>query len=457
MNAVITNLLLAVSSAAAASILSLGNGAVKIDLAISDEHMYYLQGLVLGTPPQSISNIIIDSGSSDLMIVESIYNASASTTFVNTNQSYLMRYGFDDPFSVYQVSDNIESSDFTLTNLTMGYALTSDIQSFSGVLGIGFRAEELFGTNYPNFPYLLQEQGVTESVLYSFDGRDDNSAIIFGGLSTNIIDGPLVKIPFVQAILFSGPVNEWIIPAFTVNEVKLDDVIISNQNTIYQIDSGTNGFLPPTPVLNNLLTLLGTDYFEDDDGNVYYDIKDIEGRQLTFNVQGYEVGFALTDIIGETVEQNGTTYAVLNLASYNIGYDSYDAVLPNFIFKYYYGVFDYDSYQVYFGKYKQGAGAGNVVAVDNGDNLPYSTVDAPDPSNTYSVIYVAESETTIAACSTEESSTEASATSVGSASTDETTSATSDETTATSDADTSNSSVLTTPTTTSSPKRCYKA
>lgn len=385
-----------------ASILSSSGGAVKLDLSISGEHMYYIEDLSLGTPPQPITNIIVDSGSSDLMIVESIYNASVSSSFVDTNQSFFMRYGFDDPFPVFKIYENIESPEFKLFNLTMGYAHFSDIQSFSGVLGIGFTGQELFGTNYSNFPYLLKEQGLTKSVLFSFNGQDGNyPAIIFGGLSTNIIDGPLVKVPFVKAIGLSGQLDYWLIPAFTVNEVKLDDVVISNQNTLYQIDSGSNGFLPPEPVLDNLVSLLGNNYIESDDGYAYYDIKDIEEKELKFNVQGFEIGFALTDIIGETVEKDGNTYVALNLASYNIGYDSFDAVLPNLIFKYYYGIFDYENYQVYFGKYKELAGQGNVIPIVDGDNLPYPTIDVPDQWNTYSVIYDAESETTVVLNDTE--------------------------------------------------------
>lgn len=262
-------------------------------------------------------------------------------------------------------------------------------------MGISFTVQELFGTNYPNFPYLLKEQKLTKSFLLSFNGKDNYPAIIFGGLSTNIIDGPLVKVPFVKAIGLSGQLDYWLIPIFTVNEIKLDDLVISNQNTLYQIDSGSNGFLPPTPVLKNLLTLLGNDYIETDDGYAYHNIKDIEGKKLKFNVQGYEIGFALTDIIGDTVVQNGTTYAALSLASYDIGYDSYNGILPNLIFKYHYGIFDYENYQVYFGKYRDLSVQGNVIPVVDGDDLPYKTVDVPDLSNTYSVIYVAESETTV--------------------------------------------------------------
>ena len=55
-------------------------------------------------------------------------------------------------------------------------------------------------------------------------------------------------------------------PTFTVNQIKLGDTIVSNQKTLYQIDSGTNGFVPPTPVLNNILKILGDDYIQDDNG-----------------------------------------------------------------------------------------------------------------------------------------------------------------------------------------------
>ena len=124
MNCICVGLIL-ISSAIAGSVLSRIGGSMKLDLFISDEHMYYIENLSLGSPPQAIANIIIDSGSSDLMIVQSIYNASESSSFVNTNESFLMRYGFDDPFPVYKIYETIENLDFVLPNLTMGYAQTS--------------------------------------------------------------------------------------------------------------------------------------------------------------------------------------------------------------------------------------------------------------------------------------------------------------------------------------------
>ena len=194
-------------------------------------------------------------------------------------------------------------------------------------------------------------------------------------------------------------------PTFTVNQIKLGDTIVSNQKTLYQIDSGTNGFVPPTPVLNNILKILGDDYIQDDNGNIYFDIKYIEGLNITFSVQGYDIGFQLVDIVGDTIERNGTTFVALNVASCDIGYNAYEGLLPNLIFKYHYAIFDYDNAQIYFGKYKNSNGEANVVAVENGYQLPVPTVDVPDVEDTYSVIYIAENETTVTVAPTEVQST----------------------------------------------------
>ena len=86
-------------------------GAVKLDLTISDEHMYYIENLALGTPPQFISNVIVDSGSSDLMIVDSIYNFSASSSLYNSNQTAIMKYGYGGQFPVYFINETIRSND----------------------------------------------------------------------------------------------------------------------------------------------------------------------------------------------------------------------------------------------------------------------------------------------------------------------------------------------------------
>lgn len=380
-------------------------GAVKLDLTISDEHMYYIENLALGTPPQFISNVIVDSGSSDLMIVDSIYNFSASSSLYNSNQTAIMKYGYGGQFPVYFINETIRSNDWKLSNLSVGLANISDMDSFSGILGIGFTRQELFKTNYLNFPYLLKDQGYTKSVLFSFNGQDQNPSIIFGGISTNIIDGPLVRAPFIKVISFINQLDYWLMPTFTVNQIKLGDTIVSNQKTLYQIDSGTNGFVPPTPVLNNILKILGDDYIQDDNGNIYFDIKYIEGLNITFSVQGYDIGFQLVDIVGDTIERNSTTFVALNVASCDIGYNAYEGLLPNLIFKYHYAIFDYDNAQIYFGKYKNSNGEANVVAVENGYQLPVPTVDVPDVEDTYSVIYIAESETTVTVAPTEVQST----------------------------------------------------
>lgn len=251
----------------------------------------------------------------------------------------------------------------------------------------------------------MKDQGYTKSVLFSFNGQDQNPSIIFGGIITNIIDGPLVRAPFIKVISFINQLDYWLMPTFTVNQIKLGDTIVSNQKTLYQIDSGTNGFVPPTPVLNNILKILGDDYIQDDNGNIYFDIKYIEGLNITFSVQGYDIGFQLVDIVGDTIERNSTTFVALNVASCDIGYNAYEGLLPNLIFKYHYAIFDYDNAQIYFGKYKNSNGEANVVAVENGYQLPVPTVDVPDVEDTYSVIYIAESETTVTVAPTEVQST----------------------------------------------------
>ncbi len=38
--------------------------------------------------------------------------------------------------------------------------------------------------------------------------------------------------------------------------------------------------------------------------------------------------------------RNGTTFVALNVASCDIGYNAYEGLLPNLIFKYHYAIFD---------------------------------------------------------------------------------------------------------------------
>ena len=98
-----------------------------------------------------------------------------------------MKYGYGGQFPVYFINETIRSNDWKLSNLSMGLANISDMDSFSGILGIGFTRQELFKTNYLNFLF-VERSGLYKSVLFSFNGQDQNPSIIFGGISTNIID-----------------------------------------------------------------------------------------------------------------------------------------------------------------------------------------------------------------------------------------------------------------------------
>ena len=84
-----------------------------------------------------------------------------------------------------------------LSNLSMGLANISDMDSFSGIWN-WIHPTRTIQNKLSEFTLFVERSGYTKSVLFSFNGQDQNPSIIFGGISTNIIDGPLVRAPLLK-------------------------------------------------------------------------------------------------------------------------------------------------------------------------------------------------------------------------------------------------------------------
>ncbi|KAI3402384.1 SAP30 [Candida oxycetoniae] len=377
----------------------------QFDLVLKD--LYYIQDLYLGTPPQKLENTILDTGSTDLVLLTPYFKPNDSSTFHNTTNEFEGVYGTIAPFIMYQASDILSSPNgFLVNNETFGVSNISsnDFDGHYGICGVGFTATEFIQPEYKSFPYLLKEQGRIERVLFSIDGKPQNGSIIFGGIHSGIFQGSLTKVPMIERISSKTgqKAGYYLVPNFTVNEIKLGDIVISNENTLYTIDSGANVFAPPDPVLANLFVAIGADSFSDDDeGYTYFNVEQVNGKQLSFDVQGFELKFPLKDLIQDTREVNGTTYVGIPQFTVDIGVNADTGTLPNFLLQYYYTVWDYENHQMYFANYSSiDQGSKGKIGVASGTDLPVPTQNPPHPLATYSVVYNPSLETTLTASPT---------------------------------------------------------
>lgn len=384
------------------SCAAVASNVVQIPLEI-DNSMYTVNLLSLGLPAQSVSKIVLDTGSSDLVITHSVYDITKSTSAINTNLTFSMQYGSSDLFYVFAVNETLVGDDFKLSKFPLGYPkddLIRDIVGYSGILGLGFRAfEALFrtsnngkGVGYANFPQALKEQGITKSSLFSLNGQSDNPYVIFGGVDTNAYEGPLVKVPIVFIIGTNFVLDYYLYLDVTVNQVtfnnKEDKTVIANQPLAYWMDTGADSWLTTPAIYKNLYNCFQNTKLEND--ITWILIKELKKISITFNIAGFDVTIPLTDLIDT---KNGD-YASLKIDYATIGTETYQSIIPNAVYKYMYTVFDLDNGFVYLGK-SSSSQRQAIKSVTNAE-LPVPTTTLKEYTNSYTTLYKDSLETMVA-------------------------------------------------------------
>lgn len=144
---------------------------------------YYAQ-VTVGTPPQTV-DLVVDTGSSDVWILDSRANLCRSKTMQNYYGYCLSTYDpsksstysivSQDEFSIRYVDGSGAEGDYIrdtfsiggadIKKLQMGLAENSTINS--GLLGIGFAANVASRTPYPNIMSLFEDQDLIAIQAYS--------------------------------------------------------------------------------------------------------------------------------------------------------------------------------------------------------------------------------------------------------------------------------------------------
>ncbi|KAK3694785.1 aspartic peptidase domain-containing protein [Podospora appendiculata] len=183
----------------------------------------YFIDVEVGTPGQTVT-LALDTGSSDAWLVapnadlctskalQGYYADSCSTTYnyeksssyklVKTN-GFKIQYLDGSVASGDYISDNFSIGDVTIKSLQMGYA-TETVRG-TGILGIGFAANEATTKTYPNLIDELFNQGLIGSKAYSLylnDRRSDAGNILLGGIDTDKYIGKLDVLPIITDSVF---------------------------------------------------------------------------------------------------------------------------------------------------------------------------------------------------------------------------------------------------------------
>ena len=366
-------------------------GYVEIPLRRSSDSMYFVESLSVGKSRQELKNVILDTGSADVVLTGSTYKYEKSLF----TPEYVSQYGSSEPFEMFQQNEIILGNGWSLRGATIGVTNVSDIDSFYGVFGIGYPTIEAMDP-YENFPMKLESQGLIDYQVYSMSGRLGHSSILFGGIDSGAYKGPLVK---TQIGFEVGPLatREYhTVTAVTVSSIKLashnTEKSISIQKLIYTLDTGSNGLMIPEPVYKNLLTAIRAKKQWRHDTPLFH-LDSLNAETLTFDITGFPVTIPLTDLIDDCTAIRGAQYCTLRVGIVDIGTNSYVATLPNCIFKYIYTVFDLQTNQVLMAPYKP-TGSKSIKLVSN-THFPVETITAPNYNDIYKIMYQTSDETTI--------------------------------------------------------------
>lgn len=304
---------------------------------------YYAQ-VTVGTPPQTV-DLIVDTGSSDVWVLDSdanlcksmsmqnyygyclsTYDPSKSSTYsVVSDNTFTIQYVDGSGAEGDYIKDNFSIGGADIEALQMGLAENSTINS--GLLGIGFAANVAARTPYPNIMNLFQDQGLIAIQAYSLyldDLYAETGTILFGGLDTAKFIGELKTVD-IQPDRY-GNYSSFTV-ALTSLSVIADNGTASNYSRTAVpviLDSGTTLTYVPESMANRIFHAF--DAIDDTSGTglVFINCDYLsDNKNLTFDFQfGGDDGPVVRVPIDEMVLNNVNGYVELGLDVPSLPFDN---------------------------------------------------------------------------------------------------------------------------------------
>lgn len=248
---------------------------------------------------------------SDATFCESVgfYNVSRSNTVQALNVRKTLAYGIGSANITY-VKDSIALPGATsaMSDVQFGVALASQ-DEFSGILGIGYG--QGLTTTYPNFVDELAMQNQTSVKAFSVglgSKREEEGAIVFGGVDTSKFTGTLATLPIVPAKESPDGVPRYWVSMNNMSLTPPNGVTKAYANTSMDVffDTGaTLTLLPPA-----LADAIGKDFgAESADASGYYSVDcslaDMNGT-VDFAFDGVTIKVPYDEFIRESSSSEGT-------------------------------------------------------------------------------------------------------------------------------------------------------
>ncbi|OBA21309.1 acid protease [Metschnikowia bicuspidata var. bicuspidata NRRL YB-4993] len=208
---------------------------------ISNVDYAYFLNVYLGSNRQK-SNVLLDTGSSDLWVPTSDYNYKTSSTAKDTGHSFSIEY-VDGSSAKGEYYKDTLTFDSGLPDVSLFEFAAASTDSF-GVFGIADKDQESTRYTYDNFPWALQKAGITPKASYSlYLGEDHGTGVvIFGGIDTEKYEGSLTK--------YSIDTSDYAL-SLDVKTVKVGGKQVT-ENAPYVLDSGTSLALVSKELMSTL-------------------------------------------------------------------------------------------------------------------------------------------------------------------------------------------------------------
>lgn len=340
-------------------------------LTAIEQHNFYSVEVELGTPPQKLQ-LLLDTGSSDMIVVSNSnpyctsttdcdtygsFDSTTSSSFVPKGKNFKMKYA-DGTSSTGEWGSDIVSlsngnGDMEEMDLTFGLATDSDSM---GVLGIGLSGLEVSrgstsgSFSYNNFPMQLRSVGVIDTILYSMSLNKDKTTgdILFGAVDTSKYQpGQLFVLPMINRFKSQGYSNPIKIEVTLQGLGKIGD---DNSQYTYTtsklpalIDSGSTVVYLPNQLATQILNEVGAMSHGD-----HYRVScslaqdnSMQTKRLVFDFGGFHISIPWSNfVLTNSVDSNGQcTFGIL-------GQTENAVTLGDSFLSSVYVVFDLENYEV---------------------------------------------------------------------------------------------------------------
>ncbi|KAH8885673.1 acid protease, partial [Thozetella sp. PMI_491] len=268
---------------------------------------YYTQVTVGG---QQVP-MVLDTGSSDAWVVsykadlctsaklQAYYGDSCAATY-NPSKSSNYQLVTTKGFSITYldgggaigdyISDDFSIGGVTVKSMQLGYATSTS--RGTGILGVGFSANEATSKKYPNLIDSLANQGLISTKAYSLylnDRRSPSGNILLGGVDTNKFVGPLAVLPIMKS---SGTTANYTSFAVALNGMSAKfssgtttNVPTTKSNLPAILDSGTTLSYLPDDMATSLFNAVGAYTETRSTGLAFVDCKYLYSSSESFTLE----------------------------------------------------------------------------------------------------------------------------------------------------------------------------